>query len=249
MEQPSSYTATRRRPSVPLIVAILILHLAALYALARFLVPDTMGAFEQDIAQALTTVSVETPDQPDPPPAPPEPDEGAQGAPGQEATPRPVQVPEPAQTLSDPTPAPQATSTGRDNRSGARDEGAGTGAAGIGSGTGSGQGGTGSGNGVPRVAERPRFLSTSINDARDFPVPEGGRSTRFGTSVTVVVTVGTDGRATDCRVSDPNPDPEVNARICALVREKARWEPARDQFGDLIPAQAGYRQRFCAGSC
>ncbi|WP_379552409.1 hypothetical protein [Qipengyuania sp. DGS5-3] len=189
------------------------------------------------------TVTVTTPPEP---PQEPEPDEGLAGDPGKEAVPKPVTAPTPKQTLKPDPPMPRAASTGAETQSGARETGDGTGAAGSGPGTGSGRGGTGQGGGA---VTKPSVRSGQINAARDFPIPAGGRSVREGTSVTVVFTVGVDGRASGCSVSRPGPDPATNALVCPLVVERIRFNPARDANGNPVPAKYGWRQDFCRGSC
>jgi protein TonB len=139
------------------------------------------------------------------------------------------------------TPAPRASSTGSANNSGARDQGAGTGAGGEGDGTGADRGGSGQGGVAP---SGPTVRSGRIDSARDFPIPEGGRAVRDGTSVTVVFTVGTDGRAYDCSVARAGPDPATNALVCPLVVERIRFNPARDSNGNPVPARYAWRQDF-----
>ena len=138
---------------------------------------------------------------------------------------------------------PQASSTGAANTSGARDQGDGTGASGEGSGTGSGDGGGGIGGGL---ASGPSVRSGEVNSARDFPVPEGGRQTRFGKSVTVVFTVTLDGRARNCSVARTSVDPATTALACPLVIEKVRFNPARNRAGEPVEARYGYRIDFRA---
>ena len=234
------YTAKRKKLNWKLIVLIGLLHIVALAGLARLLVPG-FTATVVERATSVINVTITAPPEPEAEPseAPPEPDEGAAGEEGREATPRAVVAPE--QPLPRPSPAPRASSTGAANQSGAREEGDGTGAGGEGDGTGSGRSGSGRG-GI--AVTRPTVRSGNINAARDFPIPEGGRQVRFGTSVTVVFTVGVDGRASRCSVSSPGPDPATNALVCPLVVERIRFNPATDANGDPVPARYGWRQDF-----
>ena len=230
-----------RRPNWPLLSAIVLFHLVALYGLVRVFAPDFTQSIERDVVSAFT-VTVTTADPPVPE-APPNPDEGAQGAPAERAVARAETAPEPRITNPAASPRPRASSTGTADRSGANDSGAGTGAAGQGDGTGSGRGGSGSGNGQS-LAQKPSVRSGSINDARDFPVPEGGRQTRFGKSVTVVFTVTTDGRARNCSVAQTSVDAQTTNLLCGLVIEKIRFNPALDRDGNPVEARYGYRQTF-----
>lgn len=230
------YPGKPKTLSWPLLLGIAVFHMAALYGLSRLLAPEFTASVERQVVSAFT-VTVTTPDEPE---TPPEPDEGAQGAPGEEAVPQPVTAPK-TPIERKPEARPEASSTGTADRSGARDAGDGTGAQGDGAGTGSGNQGGGQGNGV---AVRPSVLSGSLDIRRDFPVPEGGREVRFGSSVTVFFTVTTDGRARDCSVSRSTADAESTALVCGLVMEKIRFNPARNRAGAAVEARYGYRVDF-----
>lgn len=238
-EQAAGYR-TRRRPRWWLLVLIALGHLLALFGLSSLLAPDFTSAA---IERAASLVTVDTTPSPPPQMEPteeptPEP-EGASGAEGREATPREVAAPE--APLPRPTPVPRTSSTGTANASGAMDDGSGTGAGGPGDGTGAGRGGSGRGG---FAVTRPSVRSGSIDSARDFPIPDGGRQVRDGTSVTVEFIVGIDGRASACRVTQPGPDPQTNALVCPLVIERIRFNPARDANGEPVPARYGWRQDF-----
>lgn len=229
----------RRRPSLPLLVVIVVLHIAALYGLSRVLAPDLTASVQKQVVSAFT-VTVTTP-LPPPPANQPEPDEGAQGDPGEEAVAQPVTQPKPPRTLREEPQRPQASSTGTASRSGAAEADEGTGAAGSGLGTGSGNSGRGRG-GV--AATKPMHISGSIDNARDYPAPPGGRGARQGTEVIVRVTVGTDGRARGCTVYRPSPDAEADRITCQLVESRLGFRPAMDGEGNLVAAPFYWRQRW-----
>ena len=237
-----SFETRPRRLSWPLIAGIVLLHLAALYGLARALAPDLTASVEREVVSAFT-VTITAP--PDPPPPPPEnrsePDEGAQGSPGREAVAQPVSAQTPRVLLKKDDPLPRAASTGTANQSGAAAAGDGTGAACIGDGTGSGNSGSGRG-GV--AVTKPVHISGSIDNARDFPVPPGGREARRGTQVIVRVTVGTDGRARGCSVYRPSPDPEADRITCQLVETRLGFRPATDAGGNPVAAPFYWRQQW-----
>lgn len=239
MTAPDGFQHRRRRPSLPLLAGIVVLHVLALYGLARGLAPDLTASVEKQVVSAFT-VTVTTP-----PPPPPEnqnePDEGTQGDPGKDAVPQPVTRPPPPRDLKQETPRPRASSTGTATRSGAAAAGVGTGAAGTGLGTGSGNSGGGRG-GV--AVSKPVHISGSIDNARDFPVPSGGREARRGTEVIVRVTVGVDGRARGCTIYRPSPDPEADRITCQLVETRLGFRPAMDGEGNPVPAPFYWRQRW-----
>lgn len=230
------YQGKPRGPRWPLLTGIVIFHVFALYGLSRFLAPEFTASVEREVTNAFTVV-VTAPEEPE---TPPEPDEGSAGPAGEEAVPQPVTAPT-SRIQSNPEPRPQASSTGTAQRSGARETGDGTGAQGEGAGTGSGNSGGGQGNGV---AVRPSVASGSLDLRRDFPIPEGGREARFGTSVTVFFTVTPDGRARDCGVTRSSADAESTALVCGLVMEKIRFNPARNRAGEAVEARYGYRVDF-----
>ena len=231
----------RTRPRWWLVALIVLLHVLAAFGLVRALAPDfTAQMIER--AASVVTVTVTTPEEPEVTPAPtqsPEPDEGAAAEAGEEAIAREVVAPE--NPLPRPSPAPRAASTGTANQSGATAAGEGTGAGGVGEGTGSGRSGAGQG-GIPVTG--PVKIAGDIRSASDYPVPEGGREARFGQSVTIAMTVGVDGRASNCRVVKPSNDPVADRVTCELAVERFRFEPARDARGDPVPATYGWRQEF-----
>lgn len=236
----SGFRRRRRRPSVPLLAGIVLLHVAGLYGLASAFAPDFTASVEDRVVSAFT-VTVTVPPDPPPPENQAEPDEGAQGDPGRDAVPQPVTQPTPPRNLREEPSRPRASSTGTATRSGAAEAGAGTGAAGSGLGTGSGNRGGGQG-GV--AVSKPVHISGSIDNARDFPVPEGGRSARQGTEVIVRVMVGTDGRARDCSIYRPSPDPEADRLTCQLVEARLGFRPAMDNAGNPVAAPFYWRQRW-----
>lgn len=227
----------RRRPRLALIAAIVAGHLALGVALAHLLAPDFTASVVSR-AQSQLTVIVSTYEK-EPPAPEPEPDAGEAGDPGRDAVPKPVAAP--TNPLPSPSPVPRAASTGSQDQSGAREDGDGTGASGPGDGTGSGNGGQGRGGGI---AAGPSVRSGELNEARDFPVPPGGREARFGRSVIVNFTVGVDGRARDCTVVSNQVDAESAARVCPLVVEKIRFNPATTADGRAVEARYGYRVDF-----
>lgn len=230
----------RRKLNWKTLTLIIGLHVLALFGLARALAPElTEEVVER--ATSLVTVTIAAPEEPEvEPDAVPEvsEDTGLAGDPGKDAVAREVVAP--PQPRPREQPAPRAASTGNANQSGARDSGDGTGAAGRGDGTGAGR--FGSGRGI--AVTKPSVKSGQIDSARDFPIPEGGRRVRDGTSVTVAFTVGVDGRANACSVVSPGPDPQTNALVCPLVIERIRFNPARDATGQPVPARYGWRQDF-----
>ena len=234
------------------IILVVIAHLLVGLGLIRAFAPDfTAAAVEQ--VESVFTVDITAPEPTQSPTPAPQPtraprEAGDEGAKGREATPREIVAPAPRIPQPDPPPAPRASSTGRANQSGGSADGSGTGSGDSGTGTGAGGEGSGpgGGGGGGGIATRPSVRSGSIDSARDYAVPAGGREVRFGTEVVVIFTVGTNGRASNCRVYRPGPDPATNARTCELVVDRIRFNPATDSNGDPLPAQFAWRQTFSA---
>ena len=139
-----------------------------------------------------------------------------------------------------PSPAPRAASTGNENLAGAGEQGTGTGAGGAGSGPGGGGSGSGQGSGA-----RPlELISGRIDNARDYPTPPGGRQIRRGHDVIIELTVGTDGRVSACRITDPSPDPEADAITCRLATERFVFRPRLNAAGEPVEGTYRWRQRW-----
>ena len=123
--------------------------------------------------------------------------------------------------------------------SGAAAAGAGSGANGAGQGTGAGDSGVGTGGGLVQKAVK---LSGDINSTRDYlPDPEGRR---LGSSVIVVLTVLTDGRAGSCRVVRPSADPLADAATCRLAMQRFRFRPATNAAGNAVQSTYGWKQAW-----
>jgi protein TonB len=183
---------------------------------------------------ALTAINLDPPKPRPSPPPPAHKDAGASGAAGKRAVAAPVKAE--ARVAVMPVVAPTVASTGVAAQSGALAAGAGSGAAGSGMGTGSGAGGSGGGAG--RKAEK---IAGEIAD-KDYP--KAGRALRLGHSVTVVLTIGSDGRVSDCLVRDPGPDPEADAITCRLIRQRFRYRPATNALGQPVESRTGWRQSW-----
>jgi protein TonB len=165
--------------------------------------------------------------------------EGANGAAGKRAN--ADQIVAPGHIPVAAPPAAPVAGNGSATQSGASAAGEGTG--GGGSGNGPGSGGTGTGDGGRYVATRPAKIAGDLVE-RDYA--RAGRAKRLGTAVIVLLTVGTDGRVTACRVHQASGDADADAVTCRLAIERFRFHPALDQNGDPIEAKFGWQQRFFA---
>lgn len=240
MEKAGKFSTIRRRPKPATLVLIGLFHILAVYGLARAFAPDITQSVETSVVAAFT-VTITAPEDPPPEEAEPVPDEGAAGETGKKAVPKAVTAPKPKIVTKPDKPIPQASSNGTADVSGAKDAGDGTGAAGQGAGTGSGRGGGGMG-GI--AVTKPIHISGSINNARDYPIPEGGRQARLGSEVIVKVTVGIDGRARNCSIFRASPDSKADRITCQIVVDRLRFKPATDGNGDPVAAPFYWRQRW-----
>lgn len=231
--------AAPNRTRLGVILLVAALHLAAIVGLIRAFAPDIT---QQAVDRVLSTftVTITAPPPPPPPPAPQHKAAGAQGEAGKQAVPSAAKAPLPKVPIAR-VPAPRASSTGTAVTSGATSAGAGTGAGGSGDGTGSG--GTGSGQGSGGAAKAVH-VSGQISNARDFPVPPGGREARIGKSVILALTVAPSGRATACRVYRSSGFPETDARACTLAMERLRFKPATNAAGEAVSSTFYWQQKF-----
>jgi protein TonB len=232
---PPGYRA-RRRPRWGTLALVLAGHLLAGAVLIRAFAPQ-FPAQAMEAVGSLVTVTITAPPEPGPST---EPDPGAAGEEGRKATSREAQAPA-ARIPVRPTPVPRASSTGSANTSGARERGSGTGAGGDGPGTGSGAGGGGQGSGA---ATRPVLVSGAIDDARAYPIPEGGRDARIGKTVIIALTVDADGRPSACRTYRTSGLPETDAVTCRLAIERLHFRPATNARGEPVVGTFYWQQRF-----
>lgn len=233
----SDRRGTDRRTRWLTIGAVALLHVAAILALIKGLAAAGVIADPFAVTRAY--------DVPLPPPAPPPSPDAADTAAGKaapeaaRATAREVAAPKPKIPLKPRKPAPPAASTSTENRSGAGAAGVGSGGGGAGNGTGSGGSGTGPGSGAARPAEK---IAGEINSIRDYP--KQGRDERIGNSVTIEMTVGTDGRAHDCRIVSSSGDVGADRITCRLAEQRFRFRPRLNGHGDPVAATYRWRQRF-----
>ena len=157
---------------------------------------------------------------------------------GKKAKPKEITAPKAKIVIAE-RPAPKVASKGNDVSSGAADKGEGTGAGGEGQGTGSGGRGDGQGGGA---VTQPVKIAGEINSARDYP--RESRELRIDDQVVVVLTVGIDGRVTNCRVHRPSRDPEADRITCRLATARFRFKPATDAAGKPVVSTFGWQQRW-----
>ncbi|MDT0507070.1 TonB family protein [Novosphingobium sp. MMS21-SN21R] len=216
-----------------------VLHLAVLWVVIHGF--GGVPALSVLAEESRTTQTFDVPlDPPKPAPSPTTPDRaGASGEEGRKATAKATIAK--ARVPSRKVPAPPVASTGNDTRSGASAQGTGTGGGGEGMGTGSGASGNGSGGGLARKAEK---ISGDIRATKDYPAK--GRDERIGKRVVILLTVGTDGRPTDCKVWRSSGVPEADAITCKLASDRFRFRPAINADGAPIEATYGWEQRWFA---
>ncbi len=225
---------TRRRTRWGTLALVVAGHLLAGAALIRAFAPQ-FPAQAIEAVGSLVTVTITAPPEPVPST---EPDSGAAGEEGRKARPREAQAPA-ARLPVRPTPVPRASSAGSANASGTREQGSGIGASGDGTGSGAGGGGQGGG-----AVTRPVLVSGAIDDARAYPIPEGGRDARIGKAVIIALTVDTDGRPSACRTYRTSGLPETDAVTCRLAIERLRFRPATNARGEPVIGTFYWQQRF-----
>jgi protein TonB len=224
------------------LLAVAVLHVALGFAISTGLAGSAITLIRDAATSAYSVPLDPPPPPPRPASSPPTPDPaGAEGAAAKAAKPKPVAAPL-ARIPNKAMAAAPAASTGDATRSGATSAGKGTGGGTTGSGTGSGGSGDGSGAGASRAVK----IAGDITAIRDYPARS--RDKRLGSSVIVVLTVGTDGRVQACRVHQPSTDPEADAITCRLATDRFRFRPATDRAGNPVVSEYGWQQRFFAPS-
>ncbi|MDT0576806.1 TonB family protein [Croceicoccus sp. F390] len=240
----------RLRTRLGVAAVVLLLHVAAIAALlSAFDVVTIPGAGE-----ALQSFSVSL-DQPAPkPPQPPPPDElppdelppepsvepTAAAPPAPVAQPRDIAAPVPRLAPVPKNPVPPVRAEGTENRAGSAEDGTGRGGAGEGIGIGSGGAGAGgAGRGTP--ANSAQKIAGEIR-AQDFP--RSSASQRDGAFIIVHFTVGTDGRASNCRVIRSSGIAQVDRITCTLVQKRFRYRPATDREGRPVAQIVGWKQQW-----
>lgn len=226
------------RVRLGVLALVAVLHLLVLAALIRAFAPDFTAQAVKTVVSTFTVTITAPP--PPPEPAPQTRQAGAAAEAGTKAVPREVQAVKPRVAIARP-PAPVASSSGSADSSGVRETGTGTGAGGAGSGTGAGSGGSGTGGGM---ASKPVHLSGQIDNARDFPLPPGGREARIGKSVILALTISPEGRAVACRIYRSSGLPETDAVTCRLAMERLRFRPATNAAGEPVSATFHWQQKF-----
>ncbi len=221
---------------------VLALHALLFYALLTGLAARMTSASSERIKIFEVPAPAPPPpvvDMPTPREASAEPEAEA-APPNLKASAAPVVAPEPRVVVERPPPvtaAPVAGTGSAPAAGAAQQPGPGTGAGGTGNGLGSG--GAGSGTGGGGAAIRARLISGRIVNA-DFP--SGASRVGAQGSVTTHLTIGTDGRVTNCRVARSSGNAELDATTCRLIRERFRYAPAEDAGGQQVTDLVGWRQ-------
>ena len=235
----SDQPALSRRKRAALLLALLLVYAVLVVLSLTHFYAD--GDLERAPALQAYSVPLDPPSPPPPPasPAPTPQPAGAAGIAAKAAKPKPV-VAAPAKIPNKAMTAAPTASTGVATKSGATSAGTGAGGGTTGSGPGSGGNGDGAGVGASRAVK----IAGDITATRDYPAST--REQRIGTSVIVVLTVGTDGRVSACRIHQPSPDAEADAITCRLATQRFRFRPATDRAGNPIVSEFGWQQRWFA---
>lgn len=184
--------------------------------------------------ETMTTIDVRQP--PPPAPQPPKPAERPsrakleEGAAGKKSVPAPIAAPKTILPPASPIVAAPVAGEGTRSSAGAASSGSGTGAGGRGSGAGGG------GNGdTSRFT--PARLTRNIG-RRDYAAIAGGRMP-VG-SADVALMIGADGSVTGCSLLRSSGDPAIDRKLCPILGQRLRFDPARNDRGQPIAYRANY---------
>jgi protein TonB len=243
MYQPDS-SRRDRAIAITLVVAI---HVTLALALISLSGP---------VRQALPQEVVEMFDVIEPPlPEPPvveeirrpkmEREEGAASPPNIESKATPIADPKPRIELPVPVPMPVSPTPDQGSQptqGAAPVPGPGTGAGGVGTGTGGGGSGAGSGGGGGGGVATPSRILRKLG-RRDFP-PGVIESTPRGGRIFTRLRIEANGRVSQCDVMRSFGDSAADQWTCALIRQKATFQPATDRAGQPVASWFGYVQEF-----
>lgn len=113
----------------------------------------------------------------------------------------------------------------------------------IGAGAGGGSGGQGNGAGDGGGTDL-ELISGEITP-RDYPKHLGNAG--VGGRVTVVFTVGVDGRPRQCRVERSSGIPELDLLTCRLIEKRFRFRPTLDRYGRPVPDEVEWDHDWIVG--
>jgi periplasmic protein TonB len=222
-----------------------VLEAGLLYALIAGLGFSVPGS--QMVQDTLKTFDIVPPAPTPPPPPPPSVvksgrPEGAAAPAGLRAKASPIVAPPPPIPIPPPPiAAAPVAGQGTQSRQGATDmDAGGFGAGGVGNGFGSGGRGFGDGGGGGRPP-RQRRGSLSYQD-----VPEGILDPGEGLNLETRYHVNLDGSVSDCRVTRSSGHRDLDERICRLIEQRFRFDPARDEDGQRVESDYIQWQRFSA---
>lgn len=94
----------------------------------------------------------------------------------------------------------------------------------------------------PRISQQaaPKGSLTGLFSSEDYP-PAAQRNGDQGTTA-VRLTIGSDGRVSDCSVTASSGSSSLDSATCSIIRRRARFTPAKDQGG--APTSGSYSQRI-----
>ncbi len=210
---------------------VIFIHVAIGYAL--------VSAMGMDVAKTVTAsfkvINVTPPLPPEPAPAekPAEALEEATSPENLQAAPTQIVAPMPEIKLKIESPviAAPVAGPGDESSAGASDQ----------AGPGFGSGGQGDGYGGGGIVSGPRYVSGAIS-RKDIPRSVWQSGNRG--NVVAHFTVGTDGRASDCRIHQSSGHATLDATTCRLIEQRFRFEPARDASGRAVARPYGWLQEW-----
>ena len=237
-----------RRDRSTAIAAVVAIHAALLFTFLHL-----SGRFDLADPQSVLQVIDLAPEKPPPPPPPPparqtpKPKEKEGGSSPKniksEATPVVAPKPKVETPPVNPIAATETPRQGTAPTQGASNVvGPGTGAGGIGTGTGSGAGGTGPGGGGTGLAAIRTQLARPPLTGREFSNeildnwPRGGW-------VFARFRVDANGFITECIVDRSSGSPVVDSAVCNTARERLRFRPALNRYGQRVADWFAYGQR------
>ena len=96
----------------------------------------------------------------------------------------------------------------------------------------------------PRVSQAAKAKANLASYFSDDDYPSSAQRNEEQGTTSVRLSIGTDGRVTDCSVTGSSGSSTLDNATCSILRRRARFTPAKDQAGHPITDSTTTRIRW-----